>query len=158
MGSMAINSLIILLFIISFLWSMRDVSENARLRVIIAIAITIVLFALGWAGLLLDSFSLFMFPFALILLSTILWLLYGTYVNVRLRWHVSQQENNSETQDKIGLLVANTDDWETTAIAFLRQQNELTAIELVQQNTGLDFEQSRVKLYKLDDASLSRSV
>ena len=43
------------------------------------------------------------------------------------------------------------EDWEACAVRWFRQEKELSAIELVQQQTGLDFEKAKVKLLKLDE-------
>lgn len=42
-------------------------------------------------------------------------------------------------------------DWETAALDHLRHARELSAIELVQRHTQLDFEAAKLKLYKLDE-------
>lgn len=43
------------------------------------------------------------------------------------------------------------EDWEACAVRWFREERELSAIELVQQQTGLDFEKAKVKLLKLDE-------
>lgn len=43
------------------------------------------------------------------------------------------------------------DKWEVLAIHWLHEGRELSAIELVQRQTGLDFEAAKVKLYKLEE-------
>lgn len=58
----------------------------------------------------------------------------------------------AETLPSLQLTLDETDKWETLAINLLHNNRELSAIELVQKNTGLDFEEARVKLYKLEDA------
>ena len=59
---------------------------------------------------------------------------------------------SAESMPAFELTLDETDKWETLAVSLLQQKRELSAIELVQKNTGLDFEEARVKLYKLEDA------
>lgn len=141
----------------SFWWSIRHSREKFWFESAVILSIFLTVSALFSLGVVLESQFLFLSPIVVILLAAVLWLLYAFYLNAKLGWRMARQANKGITDDEISLLVEDTDDWESIAIALFRQKQELSAIELVQESTGLDFEQSRVKLYKLDGATSSNS-
>ncbi len=96
------------------------------------------------------------FLFSLFVFATLILSAYLIRSSLAARQRTQQYDESrfltAESMPNISLTLDETDKWETLAINLLHAERELSAIELVQNNTGLDFQEARVKLYKLEEA------
>lgn len=92
-------------------------------------------------------------------LITIIFAIYLARQRRQVQQRVQQNEENnfltSESMPPLLLSLDETEQWEILALNLLHDKRELSAVELVQKHTGLNFPEAQIKLYKLEEAEKS---